>query len=558
MPSTLAIITLNVDPAIELGPLTLSWHGLTIAAGILVGGLFAGRFAARRGLDRAEVWNAVLVISLAGMVGAKLFYLLVDTPSDLLRPGEWVSGRGFAFYGALIFGTAAVALYLRRQRLGLEYLDALAFGFPVGMALGRIGDVINGEHYGPPTDAPWGFRYLHPEADVPSSAIAYHSGGFYELVLALLMAPIVWRLAKRLRRPGMLLWSVIALYGAGRFAIFFFRSDSEGFILGLNAAQGTSLALIVAAGLGAALTSHPTAPTLRGVTGTQLLVPVLIGAAMLLGACARDSGDETRSRASAGPVIEDPGPVHVHGLGVNPRDGALFIATHTGLFRAADRESKAKRVAGRYQDTMAFTVIGPDRFLGSGHPDGRERLPPFLGLIESRNAGLNWRPRSLQGEMDFHILEARGRRIYGYGSEFESRTQRFVISEDGGRRWRERPVPEPLLDLAVDPEDRRRILAAGEQSLHLSRDGGRTWTPLGARPGLLEWPQGGEPHLVRGDGVVQVGDDELRRWRAVGDVGGQPSAFASGRRGELLTALHDGTIKRSTDGGLRWTVRSRP
>ena len=79
---------------------------------------------------------------------------------------------------------------------------------------------------------------------------------------------------------------------------------------------------------------------------------------------------------------DDPGPIHVHGLGVNPADGALFVATHTGLFRAARGEMRAQRVGGRYQDTMGFAVVGPDRFLGSGHPDGHEQLPPFLGLIE--------------------------------------------------------------------------------------------------------------------------------------------------------------------------------
>jgi len=122
----------------------------------------------------------------------------------------------------------------------------------------------------------------------------------------------------------------------------------------------------------------------------------------------------------------DPGPVHVHGLGVNPADGALFIATHTGLFRAASGERTARRVAGRYQDTMGFTVAGPDRFLGSGHPDLREKLPPFLGLIESRDAGESWQARSLRGRADFHVLEASGQRVYGYGSDWETRRPQFL------------------------------------------------------------------------------------------------------------------------------------
>ena len=65
-----------------------------------------------------------------------------------------------------------MALYLGWRRLGLRYLDALAAGFPLGMAIGRIGDVINGEHYGPVSDLPWAIRNTHPDADVPSNELA--------------------------------------------------------------------------------------------------------------------------------------------------------------------------------------------------------------------------------------------------------------------------------------------------------------------------------------------------------------------------------------------------
>ena len=104
----------------------------------------------------------------------------------------------------------------------------------------------------------------------------------------------------------------------------------------------------------------------------------------------------------------DPGLIHVHGLGRNPADGALMVATHTGLFRVAPDSATAQRVADNHQDTMGFSVVGPDHFLGSGHP-GSTDDPPFLGLIESRNGGAQWRPISLRGEVDFHVLEARGR-----------------------------------------------------------------------------------------------------------------------------------------------------
>ena len=271
--------------------------------------------------------------------------------------------------------------------------------------------------------------------------------------------------------------------------------------------------------------------------------------------CGGDDGDDTRT-AEADVRVGDPGPVHVHGLGVNPADGALFIATHTGLFRAGPGERKAVRVGDRFQDTMGFTVVGPDRFLGSGHPDGREDLPPFLGLIRSANAGRSWQPVSLLGERDFHVLEAAGRHVYGYGSDYESRTQGFLVSSDGGRTWRERAVPEPFRSLAIGPERAEAIVAAGEQGLYLSDDSGRRWRQLGPGGGLVAWSR--RVVFVRFDGRVLAADDPGDRFAPVGDVGGEPAALDAGANGDVYVALHDGTVKRSADGGSSWTLRSAP
>ena len=95
--------------------------------------------------------------------------------------------------------------------------------------------------------------------------------------------------------------------------------------------------------------------------GGLLLVAAAIGAVIVV---MTRQGDEA--------ALADPGPVHVHGLGVNPADEALFIATHSGLYRLDNAAGKPARVADRRQDTMGFTVVGPDRFLGSWHPDLEE------------------------------------------------------------------------------------------------------------------------------------------------------------------------------------------
>jgi hypothetical protein len=62
---------------------------------------------------------------------------------------------------------------------------------------------------------------------------------------------------------------------------------------------------------------------------------------------------------------------------------------------------------------MGFTIVGPDSFLSSGHPDGRDRLPSFLGLIRSDDGGRSWRPVSLLGERDFHVARTQSTLIRG-------------------------------------------------------------------------------------------------------------------------------------------------
>jgi hypothetical protein len=297
----------------------------------------------------------------------------------------------------------------------------------------------------------------------------------------------------------------------------------------------------------------------RLVLGALLLLALVAGSALSACMSEEDRTDDVRRQPTPNdaPTAEDAGPIHVHALGVNPTDGSLFVATHTGLFRAPRLGARAKRVAGRYQDTMGFTVIGADHFLASGHPDGREQLPPFLGLIESTDAGRSWKAVSLQGTMDFHVLEAAGRRIYGFGSEWETRAQRLLVSDDRGESWRKRRTPEPLIDLAVTPDDPDTAVAAGKRRLHVTRDAGRSWSELSARSGLLTWA-GRRLFLVDPRGVVRMAVDGVKRWRVLGRIGGKPAALTAGRARELYVALHDGTIKRSTDGGASWSAHGRP
>ena len=278
---------------------------------------------------------------------------------------------------------------------------------------------------------------------------------------------------------------------------------------------------------------------------------VALAVVVLAAGLLRLRDDQTTSASDAGPV-------HVHGLGINPADGALFIATHTGLYRAGAGDSKSVRVGDNKQDTMGFTVTGANRFLGSGHPDFEQDLPPLLGLIESTDGGESWEPISLLGEADFHVLRSAGERVYGY----DVTNDRLLASTDTGRTWRTLTRPAPMLDLAVDPADSSHLLASGESpfgmALFESTNGGKDWTTKGSVAGLLAWPASNRLYAIAGTGEVFRSPDAGRSLDLRGRIDGQPAAFLAEGPDDLYVALHDGTIQRSTDGGATWAVRSTP
>jgi hypothetical protein len=240
----------------------------------------------------------------------------------------------------------------------------------------------------------------------------------------------------------------------------------------------------------------------------------------------------------------EPGIEHTHGLGVDPADGVLYAATHFGLLRLED--GRMTRVANRYQDTMGFEVVGPGRFLASGHPDFREDNPPLLGLIESTDGGQSWTPLSLRGKADFHAIEWAHDRIYAYDSTSET----FMVSGDG-QTW-DRRSQRVILDFAVSPQDPELVVAATEDGPQRSRNGGRTWESLTGAPDLAVLTWDDEPVAVSQDGIVHASGDQGRTWSTRGRVGGEPEAMtAAATEGgrSLFVAVAGRGIVESRDGG---------
>lgn len=282
-----------------------------------------------------------------------------------------------------------------------------------------------------------------------------------------------------------------------------------------------------------------------------------VGFALLLAGCGGGTGDAAPDDQFTGVPLElqDPGAVHVHGLGYDQRQKILYLATHTGMFELRDGATRAVRIGDRHQDTMGFTLVRPDLFLGSGHPDARDALPPRLGLIRSTDRGRSWTPASLLGEADFHVLRASGTTLYG----LDAGNERLLASTDAGLSWTERAVPEALLDLAVDPADPEHLLGSGGAGVYRSQDGGRTWSPVaGGVSGLLSWPAPRRAFLASLDGSLLSAAGATGPWRARGTLGAPVAALLAVTDRMLFAALHDGTIKRSTDGGATWKVRSTP
>lgn len=261
---------------------------------------------------------------------------------------------------------------------------------------------------------------------------------------------------------------------------------------------------------------------------------------VLLAGCGSDAPVSDDSGTSDGGSVEL---AHVHGLGVDPADGALYAGSHHGLFRAADGESVKGPVADRVQDFMGFTVAGPGHFLASGHPGPDQDGPAALGLLESKDGGETWETRSLAGEADFHAIEFRHDTAYG----INAMTGEFLVSTDL-ETWETRSTV-PMADFAVSPADADAIVATTEQGLAFSTDGGRNLEPIEGAPllHLVSWAGDGTLVGVDPEGAVYLRADDATDFIRAGALPGDPEALYA-EDASTLYAAAGGALWRSTDG----------
>ena len=234
---------------VQIGPFSLYSFGLLVVVGFVAGAWLATRLARERGLPGDAFLDAAFIILWAGVLGARLLFVLLNWQEYSGRVLDLVAiwRGGMSFHGGLAAGILAGVLYMRWRRLPLLAMaDAAAPPVALGYAIGRIGCFLNGCCYGGPTTLPWGVRFPGGEP-----GLLYHPAQIYASVLSFAITALLVHLYRRPHRSGQIMALYIALYCVYRFAIEGLRRGVTADILpiGLTEAQLFSIIALVAAGL---------------------------------------------------------------------------------------------------------------------------------------------------------------------------------------------------------------------------------------------------------------------------------------------------------------------
>ncbi|MDY6846288.1 MAG: prolipoprotein diacylglyceryl transferase [Chloroflexota bacterium] len=241
-----------IDPTIftiNIGEFSFSlyWYGVLVMLGVVIATWLTSREFERRGQDPAYIWDSLLWILPAGIVGARLWYVANVTLGGDTRymqdPISIINLRqgGLHYFGAILFG--AIAFYFYAKKMGLDLwlaLDAVSPGLLLGQAIARPANFINQELYGQPTQLPWGIKIdamhrLAPWNDLsqyPLETTRFHPTFAYEIIWNLFAIGILLILGRRYKekmKPGVVFGGWLILAGLGRNIIEFFRPDQPTF-----------------------------------------------------------------------------------------------------------------------------------------------------------------------------------------------------------------------------------------------------------------------------------------------------------------------------------------
>jgi phosphatidylglycerol:prolipoprotein diacylglycerol transferase len=200
----------------HFGPLHLRSFGVMLAAAFLVGTWLALKEARRRGLDESKLINLVLVILVSSILGARGMYVLTHLEEYRSHPlmafALWEGG--LTLYGGLALGTIAGFAYMRRAGMPMGVTaDVLTPSVALGVAIARIGCFLNGCCFGVPGHAYWCMRFppgSPPDAIFPGERL--HPSQLYNVLAAFVLFLLLLWLRRRLKAPGQLWWTFLALF----------------------------------------------------------------------------------------------------------------------------------------------------------------------------------------------------------------------------------------------------------------------------------------------------------------------------------------------------------
>jgi len=245
----LALIEFDPVVWIHVGPLRVSPHGIGTAMGFLAGARLLLPATRRRGVPDELVHTMVWRALAGALIGARLAYVVnhtgeYDSLLDVIKVWE----GGLSLLGGIAGGTLAAYPVMRRERLSFwSLMDAAAPSLALGILLGRVGDLVVGDHLGKPTDFALGFRCTGADAASPCVAPighGVHMPALYDLLSVTVLFGILLLLRRQPRWDGFLILTFAGWYGTARVIEDFFRVDvTHG--TGLSGSQWT--ALVVAA-----------------------------------------------------------------------------------------------------------------------------------------------------------------------------------------------------------------------------------------------------------------------------------------------------------------------
>jgi len=247
---------------IKIGPLTLSFYGMLIMAGVIGAAVLSYFEAKRRGQDPEIIYDSLTWIVLGGVIGARVWHILTP-PASMVEQGIttmyylthplvaiaiWRGGLGIP--GAVAGGALAFYLYARKRGINFAlWADIFAPGVALGQAIGRWGNFINQEVYGKPTDLLWGIT-IDPQHRLPEfmSFSTYHPLFLYESLFNLVnMGFLLWLSRKfgEKFKPGDVFLTYLITYPIFRFFMEYLRLDNS-YVGGINANQMLMIVLVIA------------------------------------------------------------------------------------------------------------------------------------------------------------------------------------------------------------------------------------------------------------------------------------------------------------------------